>query len=209
MRPLPDNTTLVLAGAFNPAILVPQWIALNALDIPAGQDLPVQMMAPVGPGFGQAAKYMFAGLSYSPGFQNLTFYLEGDNNGQRVCDVAARILGLLPHTPISGVGFNFGYMEENPGVQLLELLQSGSSLASALGEGTEVVSRSWGNVSSWEGALVSTRAEIRGGSVTVDFNFHYSVQTAGAAATILGRTNIFDENRKAAARIIELLTDEQ
>jgi len=209
MQAVPEKSTLVLAGAFNPAILTPPWIARNILDRPEGEQFPVQMLAQIA-GFTQLPRFSFDGLSFSPSFQNVTFFLQGldDSACERVCDVASRILRLLPHTPVIGVGFNFGFTTQQPGVGLLRLLAVSTAGADALAEGSEILSRSWVNLVRWQGALVTVQAQISGADTAVNLNFHYEVQTAAAADQILQRQNVYAAHKVAAEKVVAALNHE-
>ncbi len=209
MQIVAEKTSIVLAGVFNPAILTPQWIGKHAMDMTVGENFPVQMIAPIPlSGAFPQPRFSFGELSYSPGYQSVTFFIEDEARGQRICDVAARILTLLPHTPVLGVGFNFGFTDSQPSVELLGLLQAGTAIANAL-EGAEVVARRWGNVVTWHDALVTIHCEINNANlVNADFNFHYSVQTAEGAAAVLRRDNVFATHITAAKRVSAELANE-
>jgi hypothetical protein len=209
MQPVPEKSTIVIAGSFNPAILTPAWIGKNVLDPPIVEEFPVYVMATImGPA--QVPRYSVPGFSYSPGYQNLTFHLEGlDATAcQRVCEVAARILGLLPHTPTTGIGFNLGFRDDNPSVQLLRLLAVSPSFADALGQGAEVVGRNWLNVASWGSALVTLQTGIRGSEFALDLNFHYTVQDARGAESVLREQGVYAKHQAAANRIVAASNEE-
>jgi hypothetical protein len=210
MHPISDKATLVVAGSFNPAILVPMWIAKNVVDPPIVQEFPVNMIAQIS-GIGVSPKFTFNGLSYSPSFQSLVFYLEGlDPRGcQRVCDVSARILELLPHTPVTAIGFNFGFAEDHPSVQLLQLLQASAPFADALGHGAEIVGRNWVNVATWGDALVTLHGQIRGSTaVTLDLNFHYTVQDAAGGVAVMKRKDVYAEHLAVAEKVTAAINQE-
>jgi hypothetical protein len=205
-----DKTTLVLAGAFNPAILTPQWIGKHALDPPVGENFPVQMLAPIiSGGAFQMPRFSFGDLSYSPTYQSVTFYVEDEARAQRVCDVAARILGLLPHTPILGLGINFGFTDSQPSVELLNLLQTRTAIAQALSAEAEVVGRKWTHIVTWGKAVVTMQCSIDNTNVvTTDLNFHYAAQSAADAAAVLQKPNVFADHLAAAKRVSHELAHE-
>jgi hypothetical protein len=209
MTPARDRFTIVIAGAFNPAILVPPWIAKNVLTAPLGENFQVQVHTPI-TGIAPLPRFTFGGLSFSPSFQNLTFFLEDSDAAgcERVCDAAARILELLPHTPIAGLGWNFGFTDDHPSVQLLQLLQTSSRVTDALGAGATTVGQSWANRCNWEAALVTALAEMKGDAVTLDMNFHYAVESAAAAQAILAQQGVYARHQSAAERIAAALTQE-
>jgi hypothetical protein len=202
MEPVDDKTTIVIAGSFNPAILSPQWIGKYVLDPPITDEFPVEVFAPLGPG--PATRFNAPGLAYSPSFQGITFHLEGLDSAarQRVCDMAARILNLLPHTPVTGVGFNFGFRDANPGVEQLRLLSISPTFAEALGDGAEVVGRNWLNLATWGEAFVTVQTGIRGSEFSLDLNFHHPVKDARGAEAVLAAADVFEKHRAAVDRIV-------
>ena len=210
MQSVAQKTTVVIAGAFNPSIIIPPWIAKNVLDVPTGQNFPVQVLAPI-TGIAQLPRFTFAGLSFSPSFQNLTFYLEDldDAGCHKVCDAAARILELLPHTPVTGLGFNFGFTENQPSVRLLQLMSVSPAVADAVGQGAETVGRSWANLLNWDKALITVLAEIRGEEASLDLNFHYAVQSASEAQEVLKKQAVYAIHRDAAQRVATTLSQEE
>jgi hypothetical protein len=203
MEPVEEKTNIMIAGSFNPAILSPQWIGKYILDPPITGDFPVMVLAPINAPV-PATRFKAPGLDYSPSFQGVTFFLEDADSAarQRVCDMAARILKLLPHTPVTGVGFNFGFRDANPAVEQLRLLSISPSFTEALGDGAEVVGRNWLNLASWGNALVTLQTGIRGSEFSVDLNFHYPVKDASGAEAVLGAAAVFEKHRAAADRIV-------
>lgn len=199
MELIQDKLTIVLAGNFNPTILTPQWVARNALGYDADRQFQVEMMAPVA-GIGATPRFSFDGISYAPNFQSVMFFLAGLDAGQRqrVVDAASRILRTLPHTPVSGVGFNFGFLVRNPEGQLLDLLQTSLPMMESFGEEAAVVSRLWANTVLWKGSLVSFQCQLDGGQVHIDANFHYGVNSAEEAGRVLARENAYQESYDVA-----------
>ena len=110
MKLLGDQTTLVLAGAWNPAILSPNWIGRHVLRLPPGNAFQVEMVLPV-QGQGGASRFSFEGISITPAQEALIFHISPDDAGMvaKSFDVAKRILEMLPHTPVAAMGVNFSY----------------------------------------------------------------------------------------------------
>jgi hypothetical protein len=209
VKAIGDKTTVVLAGAFNPAILLPQWVAIHGLGHPAGQDFQVEMLAPVG-GTGQA-RFAFDGLAYSAGFKNFMVYVDGTQIAQseRAIVAVANILSQLPHTPVAGIGFNFGFLVEEPGAALLALMTTHDGLTDSFDGDPEVVTRRWGNTVKWEQAIVSVDCELAGGQAIVAFNFHYSTESASAAEQILRAGGVFEKHQQRAIAAAQALTGQQ
>ena len=146
-------------------------------------------------------RFSFGGISYSPNFNNVTFFVGASDEAgrQRTCAAAARMLETLPHTPIQGVGFNFVFLVTEPRQELLQLLRSDQDLATAMPGGAEVVARGWSNVLRWREAVVSYQAQIDAlQQATFEVNFHYGVTTAVAAAAVLANPTAYETHFAAA-----------
>lgn len=209
MKAVGNRTTVVLAGAFNPAILRPQWVAVHGLGHPEGQEFQVEMHAPLG-GAG-SSRYMFDGLSYSVGFKSIMLHLEESDLAQqdRALEALANVLHQLPHSPVSGLGFNFAFLVEAPTQQLSELLTARGIMADSFPGATEVVARRWGNTIAWEDALVNVDCELAGDHVMIAFNFHYSVSSAASAEQILRAANAFATHQERAVAAASALSGQQ
>lgn len=209
MKAIGDKTTVVLAGAFNPAILVPQWVAVHGLGHPAGQEFQVEMMAPVG-GTGQA-RFAFDGIAYSAGFKNFVLNVDGAQVAQseRGVVAVANILSQLPHTPVTGIGFNFGFLVEEPGAALLTLMTTHDGLTDSFDGDSDVVMRRWGNTVTWGQAIVSIDCEFAGGQAILAFNFHYSTDSAKAAEKVLRADGVFGKHQQRAIVAAQALTGQQ
>lgn len=208
MKFIEDRTTLVLAGNFNPAILTPQWIAKHCMGYQEQQEFQVEMLAPVGGGI--PARYLFDDFSYAAAFSNVTLHLNSADVAlaERSTEIAACILEKLPHTPIAGVGFNFGFSVAEPTDTLLQLLTTCDPMTDAFPGNPEVVKRQWGNTIQWDDALVNINCGLAGGEVTISFNFHHSTSSAPEATAILRSENAYKKHRDAAIAAAKALTHE-
>jgi hypothetical protein len=209
VKAIEEKTTVVLAGAFNPAILRPQWVAVHGLEFPENEDFQVEMLTPVG-GAG-APRFSFDGFSYSATLNNVILYLKTTDidQCQRSIHAAANVLAKLPHTPVVGLGFNFGYLVEEPSQALLALMTTRDALTDSFPGNPEVVTRKWGNTVKWENSLVSIDCELAGGQATITLNFHYSTGTAGEAENILRTIDTFKKHQERAVAAARALTGEE
>lgn len=206
MKVIEEKTTVVIAGAFNPAILRPQWVAVHGLGYPENHEFQVEMLAPVG-GAG-STRYNFDGFSYSAGFKSVTLHLKSTDFAQ--CHKSllgvANVLTQLPHTPVAGLGFNFGFVVEDPPAELLALLATHDEMTDSFAGDSEVVTRRWGNTVKWEGVLVNIDCELAGGQATIAFNFHHSTTSANEAEKILKTDGVFEKYFERAAMAAKALT---
>lgn len=208
MKVITDRTTVVLVGAFNPAILQPNWIAVHGLGYAPEQEFQVEILSPVG-GVGPN-RFSFDGLSYSAGYRNVTLHLEGSTPEQcaRAATATAKVLELLPHTPVNGLGFNFGFSVDEPSNDLLALLSQHDALLDSFGAEAEVATRRWGNTLKWQDALVSVDCEMAGHQLVIQLNFHYGTASASEARAILQRDNVVEAHRTQAIASARALTGE-
>jgi hypothetical protein len=209
VKAIGDKTTVVLAGAFNPSILTPPWVAVHGLGHPVGQDFQVEMLAPVA-GAGQA-RFAFDGISYSAGFTSFLLLVNGAQVAQseRAVGAAANILAQLPHTPVTGVGFNFVYLVEQPSAEFLAIMTTKDAMTYSFPGEPAVVIRRWGNTVKWEQAVVNVDCELAGGQATIAFNFHYSTATAQDAEKILRVADVFAKHQERANAAAQVLTGQQ
>lgn len=201
VRSVNESTTLVLAGAFNPVILTPQWVARHGLELPANEPVPpVQVLAPVQVQPGVLPRFTLPGLiSYVAALKGLTIFLAGEGGDpSRAVRAAAAILSKLPHTPVTGVGFNFEFVVDNPPENVFRLLTACDAMTATFPGDTEIVVRRWSNTVSWENALVTAECVLAGQQATIALNFHHSTQSAAEAEGILRMNDIFARHRERA-----------
>lgn len=173
------------------------------------QEFQVEMIAPIA-GTVAVPRYTFEGISYLANFQNVTFSLGAVTDAQReqLPGVVARILALLPHTPMKGVGFNFGFSTKGNNESVADLLQRSPALLDAFPEGAEIVDAMWANRVKWNDALVTYRCSSQGDELILQSNFHYGVTTAPEAQQILARANAYRVHYDIAVGAAKNLTKE-
>lgn len=182
MRIVPDRCTLVIVGAWNQAIFTPQFVREKIMPGPEA----VQSGIEVGPG-GFTAHHKGSHFRLSVRADRLiwTPYNTDEGTLKTVERAACDLLALLSVTPISGIGFNYGFdasSDEGDVARILELPDSTKL------EQMQAVSE-----------LVSVRRRIRlkeqvlnivigraaDASVSVDLNFHKDVIDAATAKQAL------------------------
>lgn len=213
MRLLPDKSTLIIVGAFNPAILNPYWVAKNCLGITDEQQaLQVEMLTPMTAiGSLPPMRYSFAGLTYSATPQRLTFHFDGldASGGAKVIRVARKLFELLPHTPVNGMGYNFGFSSDQPSAKLAALLKSEISLLDAIGasEDSSIVVQSWGNSISVADELLSVACKYDSANVSIDINAHRNVSDAAAIVAALADDNAYTNHLEQAKMLAVSLNE--
>ena len=208
MKQIEDRATIVGVGAFNPAILTPQWIAKYGLELKPNDQFNVEMLAPV-VGVAQP-RFGFLGLSFAAGTRNLTFYIKNADieSGNKSVAVFAKLLAELKHTPIEGIGFNFAFEFKSNETSKALLLES-EGLASVFSEDASIVSRRWGNSIIWEDAIVNIDCESVGEDVRVLFNFHHEITAVEQAIELFQKEGIYKKHFDKAVQAVKEISHEE
>lgn len=208
---IPSETSLVIAGAWNAAILTPAWVQQHGLNRPIGEPGRVQVFLPAM----QGATFEFPRYS----LDEFTYVVRPDTlivapNGAtpdrfEVAETAiARILRVLPHTPISGIGHNFEFRDvaPTPG-DVAVFTASRQDLVDQMPAGWEpagiVIASTFKNLA--ETVQVNIQRQWDGGSLSVKFNFHHIVPNMEQAIAVLEGTNDYLQmagNLELARRLI-------
>jgi hypothetical protein len=207
MKLLGDRTTLVLAGAWNPAILSPNWIGRHILGLAPGNAFQVEMLLPV-QGQAGSARLTFEGLSITPAAQALMFHIVPEDAGMvtKSFDVALRILKLLPHTPVGALGVNFAYQVEPLEGQLAKTVAWADNTVDLIVDDPEakVLNRHWQLGIAAMGHMVNVGYRSDAQGATIDVNHHYEVEgSAERAAEHLAVAGLFDGLLNMTNKLVE------
>lgn len=114
---VPEGHNIILIGGWNRRLLTPQWVAKEiaevkevGLEIPVGDpNLPLRLV--------------FGDTVLSVGADRLQLHSKNptDEKLDGLRDLAMRVLGRLPHTPVSALGVNFQWRESEPSQELVAL----------------------------------------------------------------------------------------
>lgn len=114
MELIASETSLVVAGSWNAAILTPTWMLRHGLDRPIGEASRVQVFLPAVQGaqfdFPRYALDQFAYV-VRPDALLVTPNNENPDSFDAAEGASARVLRVLMHTPISGIGHNFEFRD--------------------------------------------------------------------------------------------------
>jgi len=113
-----EGWSLVILGYWDPRVITPAWLLQNKLtnSKTIGVALPQNNFV-LPPRFEYDDIYLKVSnlkLELAPKFDQ-------NNIFEQIKDNALLILQTLPHTPIQGLGVNFGFIDENPDANLLAL----------------------------------------------------------------------------------------
>jgi len=100
-------------GAWNRAILNPDWLAVNIFDIPKGQEYTFTLSID---NTGTRTKTTINDINFIPSSERLVISVAKDDPElfKVVAEKSVKLCDKLPHTPITGIGHNFSYqLDEN------------------------------------------------------------------------------------------------
>lgn len=186
-----SDTTLVIAGAWNAAIVTPEWIIRHCLVQPA-EAVRVQAHIPAGPGLVvDFPRFTIGDFSFTARPDALILS-PARNDGATLAlveTVAQRILENLTHTPVGGLGQNFEFSEEAPATAVLAPFTAAQQdLADIKPESWEVRGSAIGTVFEVNvGLNVNVQRNLRNARLVVRFNFHHNVTSADTCAAVLRR----------------------
>jgi hypothetical protein len=161
----------VVIGAFNPAIITPDWLDEFDLCRPDGEfalsDQP------------DASGFQAGGFEWEVDSASLSISVEGDKTAD--CGaMAARVLALLPHTPVEAVGHNFQYLcPENEWVPRVLPRIGGRGAGELPGVGQVRWDGRFERPHGWvEVTLIQDHLSGGKNYIAVLFNHHYVVEAA-------------------------------
>jgi hypothetical protein len=206
MRLVADSASLVVAGIWNPAILNPHWLVHQAMGVPEGQAVNVQMeQALMGPP--QATTYVIEGVKFAPARNRLILRPTQNSaaNFAHTQKTATNILRMLPHTPVMAVGQNFEFLEDAPSADQLAAFNAVSDLAERCEFEFETVGTQLVSSIRFNGRLLNFTRVHTGGNLQLRFNFHYETLSAEAAAQAMADENLFWQNLEVCLQMIRQL----
>lgn len=166
---------ITVAGEFNSAIIQPRWLVAQGL-LGDGQ---VEVLISDSPGMPRVFK--FQGFKWEVGRDRLVLTCVEAKHSDPGCEIA-KILGKLPHTPITGLGHNFLFESHDVQDILIPRIgeSNGEAIANQLGQKLNHTDCTVAMSSSDDSRL---RVRVVSDSVkqTIDLNFHFDVGDAGAA----------------------------
>jgi hypothetical protein len=198
MVPKDNSCAVVIAGFWNRMIFTPQWVAQNIYELPEIEALVA--FAPIVP-----VIYRDESVEMRMSATRLEFIAREhrDENLTRAEQLASRVLERLAVTPVTAVGINFAFSENQPNDRLLELFN--------FSDNAELADRGWGidakrivrTLSQAEQVLNLTYS-LTGTIIGIDLNYHYAVQSAeGARHVIQGQ--VLNRNQDALTLLRETL----
>jgi hypothetical protein len=192
MKYIATETTLVIAGAWNPAILTPQWVLENGLKQNTDKGTVVNVMLPVGTPTIEFPRFDLKILDYVARPEALVLYPKEPTEKcyQSTVMAAKNILSLLSHTPVSGIGYNFQFHDDAPQVDhVRDINESQKVLLNHSPEDYNISSRAIVTSLKKDNKIINIQRVFDGTRLTASFNFHHTINKCDAAGEILGAEN--------------------
>ena len=211
MQVAPQETSLVIAGAWNPAILTPSWLMHHGLQNSEARTQMIQAVFPAGlNGAFEFPRFAMPGFKFVARPDSLVLLVDAmtEPSLSLVEQVGCRVLENLGHTPIGGLGHNFEFRHPDPPADWLEVFsRSQLDLVDAAAPLAEV-SRSTLATSFVRGPVaINVQRYSQTGALTIKFNFHHAVNNAAEAINALSGAGYerFWQNFLTAKAIVENL----
>ena len=188
MSTLLSFPSIVLAGAWNPAIIQPNWLAQEVFEQQDGDEMPVQMEFSPTPGL--PPRFILQEIRFVPTKDRLIISPENTTDeALNLAENKARaILQALPHTPVQAIGQNFDLIEENPSDSLLSIFNLNDSLEEKLEIDYTLSSTTVAVALDLGDYTLNLSRKFSEGNVLIKFNFHYDVINATNGAERLPNT---------------------
>lgn len=192
----------VVRGEFNRAIIVPRWLVAQEI-LPDGE-----VEFAVSDAADQPRQFRFAGFMWNVAHDRLVIAARPDIDVEAdTGSVAAKVLRILIHTPVTAVGHNFLFESTEAIASCVPALGARPMSELAEGLGGEFRSATC-EVKFAENAQSSVTAKIMTDQnlPRFDLNFHFAVESAESAAHACERSA---ECRNRANDLLRVVTEAQ
>lgn len=182
---------MVIAGAWNPAVLTPEWIIRYGLEHDPASEAPLRFSAMVPAGIGLVVdmpRYSIEGITFSVRPDSLVFQTAECTQEafDKLEKVAGNTLRHLTHTPIGGLGYNFDFVDDAPSTDALAAFTNANlSLVDQIPATWSSATSALISSFSREGGVVNIQRVYQEGSLRIKFNFHYNVDNATSCQALL------------------------
>jgi hypothetical protein len=188
----------VVVGEFNRAIIRPDWLQQNGI---IASDLTAEVFLSDEPA--PPRQFKFAGYEWEVGFSRLQIK-PIETPFASAGQLAAQVLGHLPHTPVRAVGHNFLFSDTELHDASIAFNQRGlSEIATTINLATPVEQR-WGIVASQQDVRISITFISDGSGSRFALNFHQIASDAHDAAKRAERET---QHRDQASIIVSLISE--
>ncbi|GJL67364.1 MAG: hypothetical protein NPIRA05_23350 [Nitrospirales bacterium] len=115
--------SIVISGAWNPAIFRWQWFAKFILELEEGSNIDL-MQTVVNP-IGKQITYI-DDIGFSVDETRFELFCNKDDNEliAKLCHLSIKLIRILEHTPVVEIGVNFRYFERDPDPEVVDKLST-------------------------------------------------------------------------------------
>ncbi len=176
MRAIPEHFNVVIPGSWNVGLFHPSWIKEHLLD---GTDPQIELtFSEMGP----STRIRHDPVIFLPEETRFKIYLLNDavENWKIPLEYASKIAAILNHTPINGLGVNFGFEVNEPTETLTSAFNS-SDNNSLIASGAEIQSTNIGrSLKFQDDSILNFYAATNSstGSCMLTFNYHFATKNA-------------------------------
>jgi len=199
------DPTVVIAGAFNPAIFGVGWIASELFGFDDGASVNATMVADIMQQT-QRAYIEKVGVMAEP-FRLSIFIddLEADTIAKAE-NAVLKTAAALPHTPVAAIGINFKFAVPQPEAAIVDLIKAGDK-PEQLGpvRQTEMTSQ----ISVYENIKLNLSRTIADDMLVLKFNYHADLNALSAiSGTFSGQINKWYDHAVNSIKALYGLDDE-
>ena len=172
-KPIPEQSNFIVIGAWNPAIIQPQWLKKEFPDL-----IPSEFNMQVVAGVVSAFRIEFPNeFVLDPNGGRLVFIPKKLENKclRKIASLGRGIQDRLSHTPIAAAGSNFVFQLEQNEFFKHEKTETDDKIKKIYENinGSKLVARSIGHTLSHEDHTVNLKYDFRGTSKMLRVNFDY------------------------------------
>jgi hypothetical protein len=177
-----EKWSIVFVGAWNTAILTPDWLTKHV-----GATGPVQIEFPIGNPL-LPLRYTLNGVHLVLARDRIILAPSADDTDvlERMESFGKKILSILTHTPVTAVGINFEFLEDAPSAEVKKLFKAPDLVrladADLVVEATVLKRRLR---LPQDGVVNLSLQQTNGSQVAAKLNFHRDVDGATTAASYL------------------------
>lgn len=211
MKAMVAGWSIMIPGSWNPAIITHKWLRSESLTDSEDASIEVAINSAV-----PLQRFSFDGVTVGVEAGRLALRPHDPTvaNLNRCREIAAGILRKLSHTPIDGVGINFGFERPKEDCPLLNSLQNFPD-AQSFAQHEYVVHRAQLKrtvaIPGDETMIMNLGQQVKGDLIVVDFNFHTpAASTKEASEKIPEIEAVYDVALKFLERVYdESLTEDE
>lgn len=204
MTPKKDTWTIVIAGFWNRLIFSPTWVGKEIFDTKS-----VQCLVPLMPAAPLIFQHDDIALAVTESRLTITLKELSKQCLDKAEKTALKILSMLPHTPVSAVGINFGFIEKEPAAEILDIFRCrDNGLIAALGY--TISETSIKRQLLFKGTLLNLTLSYDRTCFQLDANFHHDIQnTEQAREAIMGKVEFLCQSVTTIMKDVYELQNEE